>query len=134
MFIRKRKYNKPLASILLAVFVFSGVVAQSSALLSNFKLYGVVLAKAKGSTPSNVQFPFEKKENEEKKSSEEKSPLGSLLIGSILFSLTETIEYSCYTDPYSCGKTAHVPLYLFFRTLLIWSILANISSSRTIPF
>jgi hypothetical protein len=119
MFIRRRKNNRSLASILLVAFIFSSIISQSSAILvPYFKDYGVFITKIKSDRTSNIQSPFEKSEKEEKQS-EEETQFISLLLEAIHLTASETGRSSLYTDPQSCGDSAHVPLYLFIRTLLI---------------
>ncbi len=117
MFIRRRTHNRPLASILLVVFLFTSAFTQSSGVLSTYlKSFGCSFEKSKSAAASTCQFPFEKNEKEEKKS-EDKTVFLSLLVEAILFTLTESHEHSFYSDPKSSGDSANIPLYLLIRTL-----------------
>jgi hypothetical protein len=108
------------ASVLLALFLISSFVSQSTELLNScFKSYGFALSKTKTSTASNYQFPFEEKEKEEKNSAEEKSLVITWIVESLLTRLNPANELTSYSDPKTSGKTNHVPLYLIIRTLLI---------------
>jgi hypothetical protein len=119
MFIRRRKNNRSLASMLLVAFIFSSIFSQSSTILvPYFKDYGVFITKIKSDRTSNIQSPFEKSEKEEKQS-EEETQFISLLLEAIHLTGSETSESCFYTDPQSYGDSAHVPLYLFIRTLII---------------
>lgn len=118
MFIRRRNYNGPLATILLAFFLLSSALSQSSSFLHSYgKVFSFIKAKKKTNTNSNFQFPYEKTEKEEKQSAD-KSLFTSFFVESILLIVAETEGYS-YSTAASWGNSTHVPLYLFIRTLLI---------------
>jgi hypothetical protein len=88
MFIRRRKHYRSIATVLLALFLLSSVVTQSRELLNScFKSFGFVLGKAKTSTASSYQFPYEETEKEEKQSAEEKTVTASWLTEWLLIGL-----------------------------------------------
>lgn len=118
MFIRRRNYNRPLASILLAFFLLSSALSQSSAFLNSYgKVFNFIKAKKKTNTNSNFQFPYEKTEKEEKQSAD-KSFFTSFLVESILFIVAE-IQGCSYITAALWRNPTTVPLYLFIRALLI---------------
>lgn len=89
MFIRKRKHNKPLAGILLAVFLSASAFAQSSVLISLciVKASGYSVDKSK-QTKAALPFPCTGAEKEEKKG-ENKSLMTSFQVEG-LFSVIDS--------------------------------------------
>jgi hypothetical protein len=120
MFVRKSN-NRQLASFMLTLFLLTSILSQSPALLgSSLKSFGFVITKSKAHGGGDFQFPYEKNEKEEKQSAEEdKSIFITLIPVAVLFTISDSQEYSFYTDPRSCGSTTQTPLYLSNRTLLI---------------
>ena len=117
----KKLNNSRLASFMLILFLLTSILSQSPTLLGSYlKSYGFVIAKSKAHSAGDFQFPYEKNEKEEKESAEEdKSIFISVIPDTALFTITDSREYSFYTDPQSCGSTKETPLYLSNRTLLI---------------
>lgn len=109
-----------MASFLLTLFLVTSVLSQSPTLLGScLKSYGFVIAKSKPSrAASDFQFPFEKIEKEES-AEDDKSILTSIISDCALFTISESQEYSFYTDPKFFGYSIQTPLYLSNRTLLI---------------
>jgi hypothetical protein len=106
---------------MLALFLLTSILSQSPVLLgSSLKSFGSVIAKSKAHNARDFQFPYEKNEKEEKESAEEgKSVFISVIPDTALFTITDSREYSFYTDPQACGSTTQSPLYLSNRRLLI---------------
>jgi len=119
MFIRRRKHNRSLASILLVAFVFSSVISQSSAFLAPYFFNDCIyITKNKSDRPTSIQSPFEKSEKEEKQL-EEETPFVFLLLESLPFAASVSGKNCFYTAPQSYGDSGPIPLYLFIRALLI---------------
>lgn len=95
MFIRKRDHNKPLAGVLLVVFLLTSACTQSSGTLSLYvvKALGSGIDKSKQADPAALQFPCGVTENEEKKA-DHKSVMISFLD---LVALSDLHNYRTHT-------------------------------------
>jgi hypothetical protein len=117
MFIRRRNYNKPLANILLVVFLFCSAFTQSSGIVSSFvKALGCSIEKSSTNTSAAHQLPYEETEKEEKKS-EDKTLLLSHHAEGVLFTLFDLLKHCSCSDRSSFTDASYPPLYLLIRTL-----------------
>jgi hypothetical protein len=95
MFIRKRDHNKPLAGILLVVFLLASAFTQTSGTLSLYvvKALGSSIDKSKQASPAALQFPCGGSEKEEKKADHK-----SLIISfQDLVALSDLHDYRTHT-------------------------------------
>jgi hypothetical protein len=117
MFIRKKRCNKPLANILLVVFLFSSAFTQPAENLSSFSnALGCSFEKSKTSTLPLHQFPCEGTKKEEQKS-EDQTLLLSYHAEHVLFMLLDLQEHCFFSDASSFSDSSHTPLYLVIKTL-----------------
>ena len=101
MFIRKRKLNRPVAGVVLVLFLFASAFTQSSGSLSLYviKASGCSLDKTKQTKSSAVQYPFGA--TEEEKKGEHKSETTSIH-SDYVHSYPKNFEVSTY---YAKSKT-----------------------------
>ena len=117
MFIRKKHCNKPLANILLVVFLFSSTFTQSAGTLSPIsRALGCNFEQSKTNTFPLHQLPCEGTKKEEKKS-EDQTLLHSNHAESVLFMLLDLQKYSSFSDASSFNDSSHTPLYLVVKNL-----------------
>lgn len=117
MFIRKRHHNKPLAGILLVVFLFASAFTQSSGTLSLYvvKALGCSVDKSKQAKASALQFPCAGTEKEEKKT-EHKSVEMSGHAEGVLADLDDRHVHTLYPEQKVSGATTN-PLFLLNKSL-----------------
>jgi hypothetical protein len=117
MFIRKRDHNKPLAGILLVVFLLASAFAQSPGTLSLYivKALGSSIDKSRQANPAAFQFPCAGTEKEEKKA-DHKSVIISYqnLVG--LSNLHDYRTATVSPDPEIPGRTSN-QLFLLNKSL-----------------
>jgi hypothetical protein len=117
MVVKRSNRKVMLARVMLIIFLLTSI-------LSNAPAFGLFLkggesVASKHAPTGDVKFPFEEKEKQEEEQFEAKSFCVCLHDESELFTLDEAQEYKFYTRQFFYGNSAHTPLYLFNRTLLI---------------
>lgn len=117
MFIRKRDHNKPLAGILLVVFLFASAFTQSSGTLSLYivKALGCSIDKSKQAKVTAFQFPCAGTEKEEKKA-EHKSVEISVHTEGVLADVRDRRVHTPYPEPKIFERTTNA-LFLINKSL-----------------
>lgn len=117
MFIIKRDHNKPLAGILLVVFLFASAFTQSSGTLSLYivKALGCSIDKSKQAKTAALQFPCAGTEKEAKKA-EHKYMEISVHTEGVLANLRDRRALTPYPEPKISDRTTN-PLFLINKSL-----------------